>query len=124
MAGIARTLYAMPKDYASRPKYVTLFKEMASRIAPCRARMDFGGTPICWIRTRILLRRFPVPLSTCTLLRGELIAAFSIAQPIFRLWEKGWQGLLAHVYEDGRLGSIQAVGAAPEVVPPTSSYVY
>jgi rhamnogalacturonyl hydrolase YesR len=38
--------------------------------------------------------------------------------------QKGWQGLLAHVYEDGRLGSIQAVGAAPEVVPPTSSYVY
>jgi unsaturated rhamnogalacturonyl hydrolase len=37
---------------------------------------------------------------------------------------KGWQGLLAHVYEDGRLGSIQPIGAAPGAYSVTSSYVY
>ena len=30
----------------------------------------------------------------------------------------------AHVYEDGRLGSIQQVGAGPAHFKPASSYVY
>jgi rhamnogalacturonyl hydrolase YesR len=38
--------------------------------------------------------------------------------------KKAWAGLLAHVYSDGRLGSIQPVGAAPGQFKPTSSYVY
>jgi len=38
--------------------------------------------------------------------------------------ERAWKGLLEHVYQDGRLGSIQPVGGAPGVYAPTSSYVY
>jgi rhamnogalacturonyl hydrolase YesR len=38
--------------------------------------------------------------------------------------KKAWAGLLAHVYSDGRLGSIQPVGAAPGQFKRTSSYVY
>jgi len=37
---------------------------------------------------------------------------------------KGWGGLLAHVYVDGRLGCVQPVGAAPGVFRENSSYVY
>jgi rhamnogalacturonyl hydrolase YesR len=37
---------------------------------------------------------------------------------------KAWQGLLSHVYQDGRLGCIQPVGAAPGAFTATSSYVY
>ncbi|HSS95481.1 MAG TPA: glycoside hydrolase family 88 protein, partial [Terriglobales bacterium] len=37
---------------------------------------------------------------------------------------KAWKGLLAHIYEDGRLGSIQSVADAPGKFKPTSSYVY
>jgi len=37
---------------------------------------------------------------------------------------KGWAGLVSHVYEDGRLGCIQPVGAAPGDYPPTASYVF
>ena len=38
--------------------------------------------------------------------------------------EKAWAGLLTHVYADGRLGSIQPVGAAPGAFTETTSYVY
>jgi hypothetical protein len=37
--------------------------------------------------------------------------------------KRGWRGLLSHVYEDGRLGSIQPIGAARDTFQPTSSYV-
>jgi len=38
--------------------------------------------------------------------------------------ERGWGGLVSHIYQDGRLGSIQPVGAAPGVYTPGSSYVF
>lgn len=38
--------------------------------------------------------------------------------------QKGWQGLVSHIYVDGRLGSIQPIGAAPGDFKPSSSYVY
>jgi rhamnogalacturonyl hydrolase YesR len=37
---------------------------------------------------------------------------------------KAWEGLVSHIYEDGRLGDIQPIGAAPGVFTATSSYVY
>jgi unsaturated rhamnogalacturonyl hydrolase len=36
---------------------------------------------------------------------------------------KAGSGLIAHIYEDGRLGCIQPVGAAPGAFKPTSSYL-
>jgi rhamnogalacturonyl hydrolase YesR len=38
--------------------------------------------------------------------------------------EKAWRGMLQHVYADGRLGSIQKIGGAPDRVSPGGSYVY
>jgi rhamnogalacturonyl hydrolase YesR len=38
--------------------------------------------------------------------------------------QKAWAGMLTHVYADGRLGSVQPVGAAPGAYSETSSYVY
>jgi hypothetical protein len=38
--------------------------------------------------------------------------------------QKAWQGLLSHIYQDGRLGCIQPVGAAPGDFTAASSYVF
>ena len=38
--------------------------------------------------------------------------------------QKAWQGLLSHIYQDGRLGCIQPIGAAPGDFTSTSSYVF
>jgi unsaturated rhamnogalacturonyl hydrolase len=44
-----------------------------------------------------------------------------VYQPVV---EKGWSGLLKHVYADGRLGDIQQTGAEPAAYLPTSSFNY
>lgn len=38
--------------------------------------------------------------------------------------KRGWRGLVAHIYANGRLGDIQPIGAAPGVYTPGSSYVF
>ena len=38
--------------------------------------------------------------------------------------KKGWAGLVSHIYADGRLGSIQPIGAAPDAFKPQTSYVF
>ena len=38
--------------------------------------------------------------------------------------EHAWAAMLGHIYADGRLGSIQPIGAAPDAFLPSSSYVY
>jgi rhamnogalacturonyl hydrolase YesR len=123
MAGIARTLDDMPQDYPSRPKYVDRFKQMASRIATLQGADGLWRTdlldPAAYPSPEVSGSAFYVYALAWGIDRGILDRATYL--PVVK---KGWRGLLVHVYEDGRLGSIQAVGAAPEVVPPTSSYVY
>ncbi len=123
MAGIARTLDAMPKDYPSRPKYVERFQQMASRIATVQSADGLWRTdlldPAAYPSPEVSGSGFYVYALAWGINRGILDRATYL--PVV---EKGWKGLLSHVYQDGRLGSIQAVGAAPDVVPPTSSYVY
>jgi rhamnogalacturonyl hydrolase YesR len=42
----------------------------------------------------------------------------------FPVIEKAWAGLVSHIYEDGRIGSIQPIGAAPGDYTATASYVF
>ena len=123
MAGIARMLDAMPKDYPSRPKYVEQFKQVASRIATLQGADGLWRTdlldPIAYPAPEVSGSAFYVYALAWGIDRGILDRATYL--PVV---EKGWKGMLAHVYEDGRLGSIQSVNQEPGVVPPTSSYVY
>jgi rhamnogalacturonyl hydrolase YesR len=122
-AGLARVLEAMPADYPTRPKYVALFKEMAQSIA---ARQGADGM---WRAGLMDQAAYPLPESS-----GTAFFAYGFAWGIHHglldaklyrpVVEKAWKGLLGHVYEDGRLGCVQPVGAAPGVFQPTSSYVY
>ena len=45
----------------------------------------------------------------------------STYEPVVR---KAWNGLVSHVFEDGRLGWVQQVGDRPDAYRETSSYVY
>jgi len=37
---------------------------------------------------------------------------------------KAWDGMLKHIYADGRLGDIQQTGAEPMTYKPSASYTY
>ena len=122
-AGLARVLSEMPADYPSRPKYVAQFKEMAEKIASLQ---DSDGL---WKAGLLDQADYKLPENS-----GSAFFAYGFAWGINSgildkkkyepVAEKAWQGLLSHVYEDGRLGCIQPVGAAPGAFTETSSYVY
>jgi unsaturated rhamnogalacturonyl hydrolase len=122
-AALARVLAEMPQDYPSRPKYVAQFKEMAEKIA------SLQGPDGLWRPGLLDAAAYRLPENS-----GSAFFAFGFAyginsgildrakyQPVV---QKAWQGLLSHIYEDGRLGCIQPVGAAPGDFTSTASYVY
>ncbi len=123
MAGLARVLAELPLDYPSRPKYVTQFQEMAKEIRAIQ------GSDGLWRPGLLNASAYALPENS-----GSAFYVYALAYGVetgvldratyLPVIEKGWAGLVAHIYEDGRLGCIQPVGAAPGDYPATANYVF
>jgi rhamnogalacturonyl hydrolase YesR len=123
LAGTAHVLSVMPKDYPNRREYETLFKMMANKVA------DLQPADGLWRMGLLDADAYP---------QGEVsgTAFFTYAmawgvnnhllpkekfEPVI---EKAWAGMLKHIYQDGRLGAIQPIGAAPGDLQPGSTWAY
>jgi unsaturated rhamnogalacturonyl hydrolase len=116
-------LAEMPQDYPGRAKYVDQFKEMAEEIA------SLQGSDGLWRPGLLDPAAYPLPENS-----GSAFFAYGFAYGInsgilprakyLPVVQKAWEGLLSHIYQDGRLGSIQPVGAAPGDYTAASSYVF
>ncbi|WP_263357767.1 glycoside hydrolase family 88/105 protein [Acidicapsa ligni] len=123
MAGLVRVLEAMPKDYPSRQQYVIQLQEMAASIAALQ------GKDGLWRPGLLDADAYQLPE-----LSGSAFYTYALAYGVrtgildrkryLPVVEKAWAGLLAHVYQDGRLGCIQPIGAAPGDFTASSSYVF
>ena len=123
MGGIVRVLQKLPADSPLRPKYVALLKEMAAEM------LSIQGKDGLWRPGLLDADAYPLPE-----ISGSAFVTYALAYGVNEgildratYWpavEKAWAGMLTHVYADGRLGSIQPVGAAPGAYGETSSYVY
>lgn len=123
MAGLARVIPYLPADYPSRPRYVAQFSEMAKEVA------SIQGPDGLWRSGLLDPDAYPYPEVS-----GSAFFTFALAWGINnglldrKTYEpvvaRAWKGLLQHVYADGRLGSIQRIGGAPDKVAPGGSYVY
>lgn len=124
MAGLARVLEEMPQDYPTRDKYIEQFRQMAARV------VQIQGVDGLWRPGLLDEQAYPRPE-----ISGSAFFVYALAWGInhqildraeyLPVVRKGWQGLLEHVYEDGRLGCIQPIGSAPATpYSATSSYVY
>jgi unsaturated rhamnogalacturonyl hydrolase len=123
MAGLVRVLEVMPADYTDRPKYVTQFQQMAKSLAAIQK--DDG----LWSPGLLDAQSYPLPEVS-----GSAFITYALAWGIrngildrkqyMPVVQKAWAGLLTHVYQSGRLGSIQPIGASPDKFSLTSSYVY
>lgn len=121
MAGLAEVLDAMPNDYPSRPKYVEQFRQMAEKLK------SLQGSDGLWQPG--LLGSYPLPEVS-----GSAFFVYALAWGIdhgildrrayLPVVRKGWAGLVAHIYADGRLGSIQPIGGGPDTYKPQTSYVF
>lgn len=123
LAGLARVIPYLPEDYPSREKYVTQFREMAKEIASLQ-RPDG-----LWSSGLLDAQAYPTPE-----ISGSAFFTYALAWGINSglldrktytpVVARAWSGMMQHVYADGRLGSIQKIGAAPGELSPGGSYVY
>ena len=123
IAGLARVLEVMPVDYPDRPRYIHQYQEMAKAIA------NIQGPDGLWRPGLLDPNAYPLPEVS-----GSAFNTYAVAWGIHAgilngkeylpVVKKAWAGLLTHIYQDGRLGCIQPIGAAPGQFKPTSSYVY
>jgi unsaturated rhamnogalacturonyl hydrolase len=123
MGGIVRVLKELPADSPLRPKYVALFREMAAEM------LSIQGRDGLWRPGLLDADAYPLPE-----ISGSAFVTYAMAYGANEgildratYWpavEKAWAGMLTHVYADGRLGSIQPIGAAPGAYTETTSYVY
>ncbi len=123
MAGLVGFLEYMPQDYPSRPRFVKQFQQMSAALAAIQ------GSDGLW-RTGLLdADSYPLPENS-----GSAFFTYALAWGINNgildrsvytpVVAKAWQGLVSHIYSDGRFGCIQSVADAPGKFKPTSSYVY
>jgi unsaturated rhamnogalacturonyl hydrolase len=123
MAGLARVLEVMPEDYPTRQKYVEQYRQMAEKV------VSLQGSDGLWRPGLLDADAYPLPEVS-----GSAFFVYSLAWGIdhglldrakyLPAVQKGWAGLVSHIYTDGRLGCIQPIGAAPGDFKPSSSYVY
>jgi unsaturated rhamnogalacturonyl hydrolase len=123
MAGLVRVLEYLPKNYPARAKYVEQFQQMAAAIA--KVQGDDG----LWRPGLLDAKSYPLPEVS-----GSAFFTYALAWGINQklldrktykpVVAKAWAGLISHIYQDGRLGCIQPIGAAPDAYKPTASYTF
>jgi rhamnogalacturonyl hydrolase YesR len=122
LGGIAKVLEVMPKDYPTRGKYEQQFREMAEKLASIQGKDGLWRSglldPDAYELPEISGSAFYTYGMAWGINHGVLDRAKF--EPVVR---KAWAGMLTHVYADGRLGSIQPIGAEPGKFKPGSSSV-
>jgi rhamnogalacturonyl hydrolase YesR len=123
MGGLVRVLDEMPLKYPRRPFYEAKLREMAASIALIQGRDGL------WRPGLLDASDYPNPE-----ISGSSFFVYAMAWGIdhhvldkadyLPVVERGWRGLVKHIYADGRLGDIQPVGAAPGAYTPSSSSVF
>jgi rhamnogalacturonyl hydrolase YesR len=123
MGGLVRILDEMPLKDPRRPFYEVKLREMAAAIA------SIQGEDGLWRPGLLNAADYPNPE-----ISGSSFLVYAIAWGIdhqvmdkakyLPVVERGWRGVVKHIYADGRLDDIQPVGAAPGAYTPSSSYVF
>jgi unsaturated rhamnogalacturonyl hydrolase len=123
MGGLVRILEEMPLNDPRRPFYEAKLRAMAAIIA------SIQGKDGLWRPGLLDAENYPNPE-----ISGSSFFVYAMAWGIdhhvlkksvyLPVVERGWRGLVKHIYADGRLGDIQPVGAAPGAYTPSSSYVF
>lgn len=123
MGGLVQVLTYIPANDPRRPFYVEKFRQMAEKL---RALQGEDGL---WRPGLLDAAAYPYPE-----ISGSSFFVYAMAWGVHHglldkgqyrpAVERGWSGLVKHIYADGRLGSIQPIGAAPGAYTPGSSYVF
>lgn len=123
LAGVARILKYMPADYPSRPKYVSLLRTLAKRIAPLQQPDGF------WRSSLLDPDAYPQGESSGTALLAygmelginEKVLSANTFQPTV---DRAWNALAGAVDSSGRLHWTQRPGSHPVIVKSSDTAEY
>ena len=123
IAGLARVLQNMPRDFVDYPHYVRLFKEMAARIA---AIQPADGL---WRPSLLDPDSYPQPETSgsgffCYALAWGINNGLLDRAVYLPAAQKAWAGLVRSVHPSGKLGYVQPIGADPRQVSAEMTEVY
>jgi unsaturated rhamnogalacturonyl hydrolase len=112
MAGTVRVLQYLPKNNPDRQRYITLLRTMAASVS--RVQGEDG----LWRPSLLDPLEVPIPETSssgffCYALAWGINQGFLDRQTYLPVVRKAWQGLSGAVHQDGKLGNVQAIGAAP-----------
>jgi len=120
-AGLARILSELPAAHPSRPRYESLFKEMATRLVALQGSAGY------WPVSLLVPQETPETSGTGFFVYGlawgvnhGLLPARQYRSPI----QRGWTALVKAVQPDGRLGWVQRIGAGPDQVSAEDTQLY
>jgi unsaturated rhamnogalacturonyl hydrolase len=120
-AGLARILSELPKNHPSRPRYETLFQQMAAKL------ISLQGTAGYWPVSLLEPQKNPETSGTGFFVYG---LAWGIHHGLLpssdyrQAADRGWHALTATVSADGKLGWVQPIGAAPDRVSAGDTQLY
>lgn len=122
-AGLARLLDNMPENYPDRKRFISLYKDMAAKIASIQqpdgswhaSLLDPGSYPI---------KEMSGTGFYCYGLMWGINNGLLDKNEYWPTIEKSWKALTEAVHEDGMLGYIQPIGAAPDKVDANSTEIY
>lgn len=123
IAGLARLLDDMPENYPDRPKYLTLFREMAERVAALQGQDGYWRASLLDPDSRPNPETSGTGFFTFALAWGvnrEILDRATYAPAI----RKGWTALVAAVHADGMLGWVQRIGDQPGATTADTTEVY
>lgn len=123
IAGLADLLKVLPKEADSRPFYEKLYGDMAAKLAECQQAEG------AWRASLLDPSAYPAPEMSSTGLIAYGIAygvnAGILDRAKYRpVLDKAWVALSSHVFDDGKLGSVQPIGEAPRKMSPSDTEVY
>lgn len=123
LAGLVRMLQDMPEDYSGRPRYLTLYRDMAAKIVSLQSPDGF------WRASLLDPSSVPNPETS-----GTGFFTFALAWGInHRILDgpeyesavrRAWRALAGSVHQDGLVGWVQRIGDAPGATSRETTEVY
>lgn len=123
IGGLVRVLSVMPDDYPDRPRFVKLLQNMSAKMAKIQ---QADGT---WHASLLDPDAYPVKETSgtgfyCYAMAWGInngVLSYKEYAPVVH---KAWEAMVSSVHPDGKLGFVQAQGAAPDKVTYDDTDVY
>jgi unsaturated rhamnogalacturonyl hydrolase len=114
-AGLARMLQFLPSGYPGRPRYEALFRKMSERLVALQKRDGYWPASLLEPPDGTPPETSGTGFFTFGLAWG--VSSGLLTEPKYReAADRGWAALVKAVDSNGKLGWVQQIGAAPDVV--------